>query len=95
MKFVILLVFAVVWSVQAIDWQEGDGGAVRWSHNCDIRGGDIGNEKGKAEDCGSMCLNHDGCKKFAWTDWEGGSCWFKNDGEPFDSNNGGVCGEVV
>jgi len=31
-----------------------------------------------ADQCGLTCVHTRGCTHFAWTDFEGGTCWMKN-----------------
>ncbi|KAJ0397172.1 hypothetical protein ATCC90586_001714 [Pythium insidiosum] len=45
----------------------------------DFVGNDIGNSPGKsAGDCCDVCTNHPRCGAFTWTDFNGGTCWFKS-----------------
>jgi hypothetical protein len=40
---------------------------------------DIGNAKAaKAEDCCALCYVTLGCKAFSWSNYNGGTCWFKS-----------------
>lgn len=50
---------------------------VEWAIECDFIGNDIGNTKGRSEECGSACLARGDCASFAWTGHEGGICWLK------------------
>lgn len=95
MKFVLVLILSVC-SVQSIQWQPGDGGRIRWSWNCDFPGHDIKEVRASVGECGRLCFYTDGCRRYAWTNYEGGTCWLKSAGGivPFDTDNG-ACGEVI
>lgn len=95
MKFTVLIFLASVWSVQAINWQPGDAGRIRWSWNCDYKGGDIANSRAKGEECGTLCLDHSSCYRFAWTDYEGGTCWLKSLAGELTESGSGICGELT
>lgn len=89
MKLTILIIFAVVCWVQAVNWQYGDDEQVKWSWNCDFRNGqDITSVKAKAEKYGYHCRQTFNCFKFAWTDYEGGTCWLKKSGDLVETNSG-------
>ncbi len=80
------------------DWLIGEGG-VKYALNCDFPGNDIGSIKIGGDKCGKQCIDKDGCTNFAWTNYQGGTCWFKqgslstNDAVP-NSEPGSVCGIV-
>lgn len=76
----------------AINWH--DEGRVKWALGCDIDGHDIGNLTGPGEICGSACLARRDCITFAWTAYEGGTCWFKNGGIP-RSARAVTCGTIT
>eukprot|EP01135_Chromosphaera_perkinsii_P010515 Nk52_evm25s2152 gene=Nk52_evmTU25s2152 len=47
-------------------------------YNEDLVGEDIGNSQGTSSaDCTFKCKKMSGCEAFTWTDWRGGTCWFK------------------
>lgn len=79
---------------RAKNWQPGDNGQVRWAFNCNFIGGRTEKQSGRGEDCGSFCLARDWCRKFAWTSFEGGTCWLKDSGELLNADSA-LCGEVV
>ena len=61
---------------------ERNGGSINWkgnnwAHDCDFIGNDLSNVRIPGEQCGGRCANTDGCTHFAWTRWEGGTCWMK------------------
>lgn len=100
LKLIVLLILAVC-SVQSImktvDWQSGDNGFVRWSHNCDITGDEVESHKSLGEDCGSLCLadTRKWCNSFVWNSDNGGTCRLKRIGTSAPGNYGGVCGEII
>lgn len=62
---------------------------------CDFNGKDIGNTKGRSEECGSACLARGDCSSFAWTVYEGeGTCWLKDGGEAHYAQYT-TCGKIV
>ncbi|KAJ3112519.1 hypothetical protein HK100_002303 [Physocladia obscura] len=78
-----------------ITFQNGNNGAVQWASACDWLGGDIANVAAPASVCGSACLNQIGCTRFSWTNYNGGTCWLKNDasGAAIYSNSASaICG---
>ena len=40
------------------NFQEGDGGAVRWQLDCDMIGPEIATRKGPGELCGRFCIEN-------------------------------------
>ena len=83
-------------SVEAIQWQNSESDQIRWSANCDFNGGDIGNQQTSSANCGPACLQRNGCTRFTWTNYNGGTCWLKGgNAQAFDAQNNGVCGEVI
>ena len=55
----------------AIDWQGN------WAQNCDFYGNDISSVKVSSELCGQRCSETQGCTHFAWSSYNGGTCWMK------------------
>uniref|UniRef100_K3XDL0 Apple domain-containing protein n=1 Tax=Globisporangium ultimum (strain ATCC 200006 / CBS 805.95 / DAOM BR144) TaxID=431595 RepID=K3XDL0_GLOUD len=48
-------------------------------NDTDYSGSDVGNQPGaSAESCCSLCQNFNGCNAFTWTNYNGGTCWFKS-----------------
>jgi hypothetical protein len=43
----------------------------------DFVGMDIGSVRGGAVGCCTYCNDFPGCTAYAWTDYQGGTCWFK------------------
>lgn len=77
-----------------ISWQSGNHGQVQWAYECDFNGNDIGNAKVRSEDCGLACLARGDCSSFAWTAFEGGTCWLKSGGGAYYAKDT-VCGKVM
>jgi len=48
-----------------------------WAMNCDFTGYDLWNVKAAASACGGICLTTTGCTHYAWTSYNGGTCWLK------------------
>lgn len=47
--------------------------------DCDMAGGDIGNEQqSSALKCGTSCVKLKDCWAWSWSNYNGGTCWFKN-----------------
>jgi hypothetical protein len=71
----LLVVAALMISVDAQPWGTiGDGG-VKWKKNCDFFGGDIGNVRVEGTECGRACINRDGCNHFVYSN---GVCYLKS-----------------
>ena len=89
----LFVVVIVIGNALSQNFQDGDGGQVKWASNCDFKGFDIGSVQGPAEQCGSNCLSNSRCTHFTWYL---NVCYIKNANKPPVSNlNGGVCGYVV
>ena len=78
-----------------IKWQTADDSV--WANACDFPDGDFESAKVEAKDCGLTCFSNPRCTHFAWTDYEGGTCWMKSGvakKEEAVSNDeqGSVCG---
>ncbi|KAJ3128295.1 hypothetical protein HK100_009247 [Physocladia obscura] len=80
-------------------FQSGSNGSVEWASGCDWTGGDIANVETTGALCGGACVAYSGCTHFTWTDYNGGTCWLKNNGvasTPVEnSSTGDICGYVV
>ncbi len=73
------------------DWNTGEGG-VKWLHNCDFPGDDIGNQPSAGEQCGRLCNSNRQCNHFSH---HNGICYMKNVADiwtPRKPANGVVCG---
>ncbi|KAL4102330.1 hypothetical protein PRIC1_006075 [Phytophthora ramorum] len=59
-------------------------------------GNDIGNaQAAEASDCCSLCEGFGGCRAFSWSEYEGGTCWFKNRKDQVNWETGVKSGQVV
>jgi len=45
---------------------------------CDFPGTHFDSEKTEGQFCASACASNPRCTHFAWTGFEGGTCWFKS-----------------
>lgn len=71
-----------------------------WALGCDFRGNDLMNAPTRGEDCGGRCASTPSCTHFTWTNYNGGTCWMKQNrvskSDAFDSNDkSAVCGVIV
>ena len=64
---------------------------------CDFPDTHFDSAKTEGRFCGPTCASNPRCTHFAWTDFEGGTCWLKSgqvkkeDATP-NENSGMVCG---
>ena len=92
-----LSLFLNVALIQVI-WRKGAGG-VEWAFACDFDNHDMGSARIPGEQCGEKCISTSGCSHFAWTNYEGGTCWMKTGGADkvdaqFTGNQQMICGIV-
>ncbi|CAF0996079.1 unnamed protein product, partial [Brachionus calyciflorus] len=77
-----------------IDWNERN-----WANNCDFPGNDLKSIKSPPELCSVMCEETLDCTHYAWSDFEGGTCWLKkgsvskNDARPSKASK--MCGLLI
>ena len=96
---IFLVVLAVILSVaNGIQWNDGDG--AKWASQCDFNGSDIGSTTGGGETCGNACKAKSGCTRFAWTNYNGGTCWLKSgpangDGAIQNGDPSSMCGYLT
>lgn len=93
-----IVTFLITFSLasQASVWKSGNDGQVLWSEGCNAEGNLIGIAKVDFKYCGSACLAREDCSTFAWTAYQGGTCWMKNGGEDtFHRVKNTNCGKVV
>ncbi len=70
-----------------------------WAYGCDFFGRDLSRVSTPAANCGPTCVRTRQCTHFAWTNFNGGSCWMKS-GSVSKSNafvsstQGIICGVV-
>ena len=48
-----------------------------WANGCDFPGNDLSNAQIASSACGGRCASTSGCTHFAWTTYNGGTCWMK------------------
>lgn len=72
---IVLIVIHLSILIDGINWNGKD-----WAMQCDFRGKDLKNVRIRGEDCGGQCVKTQGCTHFAWTPWQGGTCWLKKGG---------------
>ena len=100
MKQVLNLILALTFHVMVVNaqvnWQSGAGG-VEWAFACDFVNHDMGSAQVPGEQCGGKCMSTSGCTHFAWTNYQGGTCWMKSGSvqksdAKFNNNYQMVCG---
>ena len=78
------------------NWQDGNGGQVKWAFGCDFDAKEIAQQDGPGEQCGGFCLANSLCTHFTWSS---NVCHLKrfSGGSAADTNadGGTVCGYVV
>lgn len=59
-----------------------------------IYGNDLNGVQGKSSSCCQFCQQKRGCKGWTWENFNGGTCWLKNDTQPLykASQNGQITG---
>lgn len=92
MEKILILLFSVFCSIQAIKWQQSarDQGQIEFSGDCDFQGHDIAQVRTSNSNCGPTCLARPDCSTFAWSN---GICYLKNGGQVI-SNSGVMCGRI-
>jgi hypothetical protein len=65
-----------------ISWH--DDADVSWAEMCDFADNDLSSKKVPGEQCSNTCKGTGGCTHFAWTNYEGGTCWMKKNGATKD-----------
>lgn len=71
-----ILLLSVINSSHAIHWQTSSD--AYWALNCDFVKNDIGSAVVPGHLCSSACAKVRGCTHFAWTLYNGGTCWYKS-----------------
>lgn len=65
------------------------------SSGVDYAGQDIGNAASpNAESCCTQCRQFNGCRAWTWTNYNGGTCWYKS-GNYFPVNNSGAVSGTI
>ncbi|KAJ3136191.1 hypothetical protein HK100_001920 [Physocladia obscura] len=57
---------ALIASVTAWDWQDGNNGALTWASGCEYTGGVLSIIATTGADCGTECQTTSGCQYFTW-----------------------------
>ena len=57
---------------RAVNWNGNN-----WGMSCDFKGNDLSSVRVRGEECSGRCAATAGCTHFAWTRWNGGTCWMK------------------
>ena len=57
---------------RAVNWNGNN-----WAMSCDFNGNDLSSAQIRGEECSGRCAATAGCTHFAWTRWNGGTCWMK------------------
>jgi len=84
-------VYAISWVVDSTPTQN----TCSLEQNVDYVDNDIGNGAGKtAGECCDKCKAFPGCKAFSWSNYNGGTCWFKSKKDKWVSCNGVVSAVV-
>ncbi|KAE9048575.1 hypothetical protein PR002_g371 [Phytophthora rubi] len=80
----------------ASGFQPGSGGRVMWESNCDFPRNDCRSVNALPEMCGDLCANDATCTHWTWSNYNGGTCWFKTGTpSPKTTSYGAICGYVV
>uniref|UniRef100_A0AAV1T9D5 SCP domain-containing protein n=1 Tax=Peronospora matthiolae TaxID=2874970 RepID=A0AAV1T9D5_9STRA len=61
-----------------LGFQPGSGGRVMWENNCDFQGQNYASMKAIPDVCGDVCAGDAACTHWAWSHYNGGTCWFKS-----------------
>lgn len=85
-------------STNAINWNTGSNNV--WALNCDFVGGDLSNIVESGAQCSSSCSQTPFCTHYSWTNYNGGTCWMKQDtvtlnNAIYNSATGSVCGVTI
>ena len=96
LNLILALTFHVMVVHAQVNWQSGAGG-VQWAFACDFVNRDMGSAQVPGDQCGGKCMSTSGCTHFAWTNYQGGTCWMKSGSvqksdAKFNNNYQMVCG---
>ncbi|EEY56497.1 SCP-like extracellular protein [Phytophthora infestans T30-4] len=77
-------------------FQIGSSQKVVWASNCDFPGNDYRSYSSISEVCGDVCASEAVCTHWAWSEYNGGTCWLKK-GMPSSkaTSYDTICGYVV
>ncbi|KAF1327889.1 Scp-like extracellular protein, partial [Globisporangium splendens] len=96
-SFLLLSVLAAAaMHTSTASYKTGSQGRVMWDNDCDFYGQDTYSVRAIPDVCGDICANDGGCTHWTWTNYNGGTCWFKN-GSSATKNTyyGAGCGYVI
>lgn len=48
-----------------------------WAQNCDFSGNDLSRVNDELQNCAMHCSNTERCTHYAWSDYDGGTCFLK------------------
>ena len=82
-----------------INWQSGSPTGTQWAFACDFTNNDLSNKQVASSNCAQTCANTQGCTHFAWSSYNGGTCWMKSGSVSksnaiYNGNNAMICGIV-
>lgn len=92
---IFIFLLSTCYLAEGIRWKLGNDGQVKWSKHCNIDGNAIGHIQIRSEECGSACLAKENCYSFAWTSFEGGTCWFKDGTDAHRDLDTPICGKII
>ena len=75
----IMLFVSIVWSpiVSTEPTKRFVSSDANWDFRCDYPGNDLMSFQMRGEDCSGKCSEFSKCTHFAWTTYNGGTCWLK------------------
>ena len=75
MKTIIIILILNIFLVKSDDIRWGDNPEGNWAFACDFKNNDLSNVQIRSEDCGAAFWSTEECTHFAWTTYNGGTCW--------------------
>jgi hypothetical protein len=77
MKSSILAFFVMSASLAFVNPQSINWNGNNWALNCDFIGNDFAQVRVTSDKCGGACVENPTCTHFAYSNWNGGTCWLK------------------
>ncbi|CAH0474984.1 unnamed protein product [Peronospora belbahrii] len=78
------------------NFQTGSGGRVMWESNCNFEGHDYRSMRATQYVCGDVCANDASCTHWTWSQYIGGTGWFKTGDRSTKTAEWGTnCGYVI
>ena len=74
--YILLIAATILHAAHGIHWRTSSDAV--WSLSCDFVGNDIGSQQVAGDLCSSTCSRTSRCTHFAWTHYNGGTCWMKS-----------------